>query len=76
MANTIWGRITGFVRRLTGKAPHVAAGRLDVATAEQGLKLSNLDGDDHTTAALSEQLGIDAARPEAVEKARQDRRAA
>jgi hypothetical protein len=71
---SIWQRVKAFFRGMAG--PRTAAGRLDVATAEQGLKLSNLDGDDHTTEALSERLGIDAAKPEAVEKARRDRRAA
>jgi hypothetical protein len=36
---------------------------LDPEKAEQGLRLSNLDGDDHTTEVLAEELGIDVPPP-------------
>ena len=37
--------------------------KLDPEKAEVGLELSNLDGDDHTTQALSDELGIETRAP-------------
>jgi hypothetical protein len=45
---------------LRGKEPEKPSGEdaLDRERAERGLQLSDLDGDAHTTAVLSERLGI------------------
>ena len=55
-----------FVRILDAlrSRPREAEPKLDRETAERGLELSNLDGDDHTTQALSDELGIPTHAPE------------
>ena len=42
---------------------------LDEQRAQRGLELSNLDGDDHTTQAFSEALGINTHPPDTGRKA-------
>jgi hypothetical protein len=45
------------------RKPRAEAPKLDPEKAEIGLELSNLDGDDHTTQALSDELGIETRAP-------------
>ena len=66
---TIFMRLMEILRRKKPASDVVSDAPLDEQRAQRGLELSNLDGDDHTTQALSDALGIHTQPPDSGRKA-------